>query len=89
MTNIEKWLSEYVNAPRYTQKLEALIEGLDEVQALKVRLSLLDYFVPKVKTVDAPPEADDKTISIEYVVPNAPAHGKPSPVPTGRPDKPD
>ncbi len=88
MTNIEKWLSEYVNDPRFAKKLEALIEGLDEVQALKVRLSLIDYFVPKVKTVEASPEATDKTISINYVVPDA-AHGKPPAVPAGRTDEPD
>lgn len=66
MHPIEQWLQAYVNAPEFSAKLELLIDSLDEKDQLRVRLSLLDYLVPKVKTVDPIAGEQDKTISINY-----------------------
>jgi hypothetical protein len=66
MHPIEQWLQAYVNDPRFSAKVESLIEGLDDKDQLRVRLSLLDYLVPKVKTIDPVADTQDKTITINY-----------------------
>lgn len=68
MHAIEAWLHRYVNEPRFAVKLESLIEGLDDAAQLRVRLSLMDYLVPKVKGIDPAGETQDKEISINFEV---------------------
>ncbi len=68
MNNIEKWLSEYINTPYFQAKLEGDIDMLDKpADRVRVRLELMSYIIPKVKTVDPASASNDKTIEVHFV----------------------
>ncbi len=66
MQPIELWLLQYVNDPRFAAKLQADIESMDPKDQIRLRLELMSYLVPKVKTVDPAAEKADREISVVF-----------------------
>jgi hypothetical protein len=85
MQQIEAWLSKYINTEGFSNKLECDIDLLEKpADRVRVRLELLSYLVPKVKTVDPLPSGADQAINVVFQLDSGPNNGtdsQASPVP--------
>jgi hypothetical protein len=85
MQPIEAWLSKYINTLDFATRLEDDIDRLDKPSdRVRIRLELLSYLVPKVKTVDPLPSGADQAINVIFQLDNGGPNeqdGTPIPVP--------
>lgn len=74
--DVMAWLTEYVNSTKFTNKLEHDIDELEKPSdRVRVRLELLSYLAPKVKTVDPVAADANQPINVIFQLDNGPTNG--------------
>lgn len=66
--DVKTWLETYVNSDEWRTSLRKAVNDVENpAQKAKLLLDLLDYVMPKLKTVDPPTGNEGKDVSITYV----------------------